>query len=242
MTPLISVEKLNFAYEKSDLILQNVSLTVAAGESIAIFGPNGGGKTTFLKLLMGFLKPTKGKISLFGKAPKEMRSKIGYVPQTSEYDAQFPITLFELVLMGALSELTWFGRYPKESKQKAEEALAKVGLLHKQKAAFGTLSGGEKQRALLARALVGSPELLLLDEPTANVDSKAEEMIYSLLKELKNKMTIIMISHDLKTVIDQVDRLLCIHRTMCSYHPSEVCEHFTHGLYHSLPSREEVLL
>lgn len=231
MPTTIKIKKLSFGYEKR-VILHDIDLSVREGEFLAIFGPNGGGKTTFLKLLMGFLKPSKGEISLFDSTPKKARKRIGYVPQVMQFDREFPISVFELVLMGCLSKANWWGILPKEAKQKAEEALHKVGLLDYKERAFGTLSGGQAQRALIARALVADPDLLLLDEPTASVDPDAEAQIQQLLLKLKGSMTILMVTHDLQGIVEKADRLLCIHRTLTSFTPQEVCEHFAVGLYH----------
>jgi zinc transport system ATP-binding protein len=222
--PLIEIKDLTFSYDKVP-VLEKVNLTVSRGEFIGIFGPNGGGKTTFLKLLMGFLKPSAGSIHL-------ANPKIGYVPQVTRFDKQFPISVLEIVLMGLLSESTWWGGFSKGAKKQAEQALDQVGLLDKQHQAFGTLSGGQAQRALIARAIAGGPELLFLDEPTANIDPAAEEEIYELLLKLKSSMTILMVTHDLQDVIYKVDRLLCIHRSVTPFLPKEICEHFALGLYH----------
>lgn len=228
---ILEIENLSFGYEKNP-ILQRVDLSVHEGEFIVIFGPNGGGKTTFLKLLMGFLKPDSGKISLFHKTPRKAREKLSYVPQVAQFDRQFPLSVLELVLMGCLKKLTWWGSFPNEMKKKALHALEKVGLADKHAQAFGTLSGGQAQRALIARALVSDPSLLLLDEPTASVDPEAEIQIQELLLQLKGSMTILMVTHDLQALIEKADRLLCVHRTVTSYSPKQVCEHFAAGLYH----------
>jgi len=228
---LIEICNLNFSYDKV-LVLENVNVKIFRGEFIGIFGPNGGGKTTLLKLLMGFLNPDAGKVLLFGRPPKTERKNIGYVPQVARFDKQFPISVLELVLMGCLSQLRWWGGYPAKTIEKAKEALEKVGLLDITDQPFGTLSGGQAQRALIARALVSHPSLLLLDEPTASVDPQAEKEIYQLLDQLKEKMTIIMVTHDLQTIVNKAERLLCVHRHVTSYQPKEICEHFALGLYH----------
>lgn len=229
---IIEINDLEFSYGEIP-ILEHVNLAIDQGEFIGIFGPNGGGKTTFLKLLMGFLKPTKGDIVLFQGSPKLWRPRIGYVPQVTRFDAQFPISVLELVFMGLLSKSTWWGGIPSYAKQKAKDCLAKVDLLDKQHQAFGTLSGGQAQRALIARALASDPDLLLLDEPTASVDIEAEREIYQLLKNLKGSMTILMVTHDLQGIIDQVERLLCVHRQITLFSKKDLCEHFALGLYHS---------
>lgn len=227
----IEVNNLTFYRDKS-LILSNLNLTVEKGEFIGIFGPNGGGKTTFLKLLLGLLKPTRGKVQIYGCDPESVRSIIGYVPQAKSFDPQFPITVLEVVLMGLLSKSNWRGAYNKEAKKKARRALEKVKLLDKEDQPFGTLSGGQAQRVLIARALVGEPEILLLDEPTVSIDADAERNIYELLNELKGDITILMVTHDLQSIISRAERLICIQQKLSIYLPKEVCEHFALGLYH----------
>lgn len=228
----IDVKNLSYSYEKT-LVLEDVSFTIKKGEFVGIFGPNGGGKTTLLRLLMGFNKPGKGKIHLFDKSPLALRPRIGYVPQINRLDKHFPISVLELVLMGCLSSSNLFGKLCSSSRDKALQALEKVGLLDKNDQPFGTLSGGQAQRVLIARAIVNNPELLFLDEPTASVDPAAEEMILDILEKLKGNMTILMVTHDLQTIVRKVEKLLCVHRHVHSLLPNEVCEHFGLGLYHS---------
>ncbi len=230
--PAIRLENVAFSYEKTE-ILSNVNISIEKGEFIGIFGPNGGGKTTLLKMLMGFLQPDNGTVSILGLSPKESRPLIGYVPQITKLDKQFPITVAEVVEMGCLSKINFFGKLSNHYKQKAMDSLEKVGLADKKNESFGKLSGGQAQRVLIARALASDPKILLLDEPTASVDPVAEEEILSLLSSLKGKMTILMVTHDLQTILKDVGKLLCVHRNVHSLSPSEVCEHFGLGLYHS---------
>lgn len=227
----VSFTDVNFAYG-THVVLKNVSFAIKSGEAVGIIGPNGGGKTTLLKLMMGFLKPLSGSIKLFGLPSSQAIGKIGYVPQVAHFDKQFPISVFELVLSGRLSQLPWYGSFRRQAYEEAEEMLAKVGLLEFKDRAFGTLSGGQAQRALIARALIAKPELLLLDEPTASVDPQAEAYIYGLLKELQGKIAIVMVTHDLNAAIEQVQRVLCVQNSVISLRPEEVCEHFAVGLYH----------
>jgi zinc transport system ATP-binding protein len=228
---VIQIEHLDFAYGET-LALQDVCLTVCKGEFIGLFGPNGGGKTTLLKLLMDFLAPTRGTVHLFGSSPKAMRTRIGYVPQHRRFDSTFPISALEVVLLGCLSKLRW-GHFSFQLKERAREALQRVGLSHKASVPFGTLSGGEAQRVLIARAIVNAPELLLLDEPTSNIDPQAEQLIYQLLAELNQTMTILMVSHDLQTILNRVRRFICIQRRVTPIATKELCEHFALGLYHT---------
>lgn len=227
----VSFTDVSFAYG-SNVIFKNVSFAIQSVESVGVIGPNGGGKTTLLKLIMGFLKPQSGSITLFGLSPAQAIGKIGYVPQVANFDRQFPISVYELVLSGRLSQLPWYGSYRRQTCEEAEEVLAKVGLLEFKDRALGTLSGGQAQRALIARALIAKPELLLLDEPTASVDPQAEAYIYGLLKELQEKIAIVMVTHDLNAAIEQVQRVLCVQNNVISLRPEEVCEHFAVGLYH----------
>ncbi len=232
-SPLVEFKEVSFSYPGSE-ILKDISFKIFPSEFIGIIGPNGGGKTTLLKLILGFLKPSSGNILIFGEKAGNSwgMSPISYVPQSIRYDRDFPITVEEVVLSGLISQLPWYGRFKSEDKKKAKRALEKVGLTHLKNVPFGTLSGGQSQRVLIARALVSNPQLLLLDEPTASVDSQAESDIYKLLQNLKGDMTILMVTHDLGIAIDQVDRVLCVQGQVISLKPEEVCKHFVFGLYH----------
>lgn len=231
MKSVIEIEDLCFAYQDVN-VLQHVSCRVFSGDYVGIIGPNGGGKTTLLKLILGFLKPTSGKIRVFGQPPPADLSRIAYVPQAMRFDKQFPISVLEVVLLGRLSHLPWYGRYSNEDLQAARNALERVGLLSLQHHPFGTLSGGQAQRTLIARALVSNPELLLLDEPTASIDAQAQADIYRVLEDLRGSMTILMVTHDLEAAIKHVKSVLCVQQTVKVFTPQEVCEHFAMGLYH----------
>lgn len=230
--PVISLFHLGFSYDDVPILKQE-TLGIAQGSFVGIIGPNGGGKTTLLKLLMGFLQPTKGQVRVFGQSPEKARRKIGYVPQVHKCDREFPITVQELVLLGALSNTSLFGRYSKETKEKANQLMEELGLSSHMKKTFGSLSGGLAQRALLARALLSDPGLLLLDEPTANVDPASTTLIIEKLESLKTQKTILIVTHDLRTIAEKVDRILCVQGQITSYRPEEICEHFAFGLYHT---------
>lgn len=230
--PIIEVQDLSYAYQETS-VLKNVNFSIFSGEFLGIIGPNGGGKTTLLRLLMGFLKPTSGSIRIFGTPPNQRTNyHISYVPQILRFDKQFPISVLELVLMGRLCHLPWYGRFSKNDVEAAKKALSIVKLSAYEKQSIGSLSGGQSQRALIARALVSEPDLLLLDEPTANVDTQSEHEIFDILKGLKKQMTILMVTHNLSMVIEHVERVLCVQREVLSLEPKEVCEHFGIGLYH----------
>ena len=237
--PVVAFTDVTFGYGKLPVI-EETSLTIERGEFIGLIGPNGGGKTTLLKLMMGWLEPGKGAIKLFGKGPKMEMGKIGYVPQSLPFDRKFPISTLELVLGGRLAHTPWYGSYGSRNKAQARKALEQVGLEDKAPDPVSSLSGGELQRALIARALASEPELLLLDEATAHVDHPTQTLIYNLLALLAGKTTIVMVTHDLETAIHRVDRILCVQRTISSLSKEEVCEHFALGLYHPplLPEEE----
>lgn len=223
---MIEVKELSFSRGKT-LILENINLQIKKGEFVGIFGPNGGGKTTFLKLLLGLLKPTHGSIRIFDETPENARVHIGYVPQAKLFDPQFPISVLEVVMMGLLSK-----KKEKNRKEKARKILETLNLLDKEDKPFGTLSGGQAQRVLIARALIAEPEILLLDEPTVSIDAEAEKTIYALLTQLKGTMTILMVTHNLQPILEKTDKLICIQQKLSIYQPKEVCEHFALGLYH----------
>lgn len=244
--PLITFDQVSFSYSNTP-VLKEVSFHVYPGEFIGMIGPNGGGKTTLLKLILGFLKPAKGKVYVFGQnavSHSAYSNRLAYVPQSGRFDRDFPISVEEVVLSGLISHLPWYGRFRAADRQAAKEALERTRLSHLAEHPFGTLSGGQAQRVLIARALVSKPELLLLDEPTASVDSQAEADIYALLNQLKGQMTILMVTHDLGVAIDQVERVLCVQGSVISLKPEEVCKHFAFGLYHMplMPSSSSVPL
>jgi len=233
----LDIHTLSFAYG-STYALEEVSFSVKEGAFVGVFGPNGGGKTTLLHLILGFLKPTRGNISVFGKSPKQAHAKIGWVPQTFHFDRYFPISVEEVVLGGRLSHLSWRGQFSKLDREAVSHSLEKVGMKKFINAPFAALSGGQAQRVLIARALVSSPSLLILDEPTASVDYQAQIEIYNMLKQLKGKMTILMVTHDLDSAVEYVDTLFCVQRSLTEMSPKKVCEHFALGLYHS-PLKKE---
>lgn len=240
MQPAIVVKDLSFSYQDMP-VLSNISFEVQPGQFIGVIGPNGGGKTTLLKLLLAFLKTNTGEIEIFGQNPVAARQHMAYVPQSLRFDKQFPISVMELVLEGRLSHLPWYGRFSNNDKQIAMDALNRVGLADLYNRPFGSLSGGQAQRALIARALASQPRLLLLDEPTASVDAQAEADIYAILKKLQGDMTIMMVTHNLQAAIELVEEVICVQNTAMVLDPKEVCEHYAFGLYHAplikLPSQ-----
>jgi len=190
-------------------VLQGANFRIEERELVAMIGPNGGGKTTLLKLILGLIRPDSGTVSVFGAESASARSRIGYMPQYAHHDPLFPVTVLDVVLMGRL-ERRWGGPYLRSDREVALAALAEVGLVALAKRLFQNLSGGQRQRVLIARALATEPDILLLDEPTANVDIVVETQFYEILKQLNERMTIVMVSHDLGLVSKIVDKVICV--------------------------------
>jgi len=212
-------------------ILDNLSLSVSEGEFLGIVGPNGGGKTTLLKVILGLLQPVSGTVRIFGKSPRLARKRIGYVPQRLFFDRDFPVTVNDTVFMGRLSSRGLFARYGKEDSMMVEQALETVGMTGLKKHLVGELSGGEIQRMLIARALVGQPDLLLLDEPTASIDPEMKTTIYDLLDRLHTSMTLIMVSHDTGAISQHVSRTVCLSCGMVTHGPGDITREELSGMY-----------
>ncbi len=229
--PIIEIKNVSFQYRES-LILKDISLSFAKGGFYILMGPNGGGKTTLLKLIMGLLSPKTGTVLIEGSPPQEMRCSIGYVPQTLFFDSLFPLTVLECVLMGQLSKLTWYGKFPKEIKEKALNLLNSLGILALKNRTIGSLSGGQRQRTLLARALLCDPDILLLDEPTSGLDLEASTFIQSKLQELRGKKTILMVTHSLTEMTQSIDQAICISTTATRIPSNQLCKHYAMGVYH----------
>lgn len=220
-----------FAYDRH-LVLEDVTLDIAPLDFVSIIGPNGGGKTTLLKLLLGLLEPSRGSVRVFGKPPREARMRIGYMPQHTQLDPLFPATALDVALMGRLRPGITFGARPSADRAAAMRALAAVGLDDRAAEPFSNLSGGQKQRVLIARALTGDPQLLLLDEPTSNLDIHIESELFSLLREMNQRMTIVLVSHDVGFVSQLVRTVVCVNRKAVIHPTSEVTPELIHEAYH----------
>lgn len=217
-SPIIRITDLDFSYQDHP-VLEAVNLEVQEGELGSIVGPNGGGKTTLLKLILGLLKPDRGKIKVFGENPEKARLKIGYMPQHAHLDPLFPVSVLNVVLMGQLGRI---GGYSCKALETARGALSEVGLSDYEKNSFHQLSGGQRQRVLIARALCTEPQLLLLDEPTANIDPQSEENLYETLVRLNRRMTILLVSHDLGFVSQVVKSVICVNRQVVIHPTSNI--------------------
>jgi zinc transport system ATP-binding protein len=213
---LVTVQNLTFSYEK-ETILDSLSLTVDKGDFLAIIGPNGGGKSTLLKLLLGLLKSPKGCITLFGHDPSKKLKNLGYVPQNTNINIHFPIQVIEVVMMGERTKRRTLFGYSKNEIASATDALRQVGMEHFSQHKIGELSGGQRQRVMIARALYAHPKLLILDEPTSNIDSSGQKEIYELLKTLNQTITVVVVSHDISVILEYANKVAYINKTL-SYH------------------------
>ena len=202
----------DFSYDHLP-VLEDVNFHFHEGEFIALVGPNGSGKTTLLKLILGLEKTQRGEISLFGNKSKHNRSQIGYVPQHATYDPTFPISVLEVVRMGMVSAFSF--KHSVLDDKAAMDALSQVEIADLCNRSYSELSGGQRRRVLVARSLVAHPKMLILDEPTANMDSESEKRLFNTLRFLKGKTTILIVTHDMSTVSSLTDRVFCI----SSHHP-----------------------
>lgn len=209
----IEIKNLSFSYGPTKA-LENINLRLKENIFLSIIGPNGGGKTTLFNLMLGLLEPDTGTIKIFSKNPKDARNLIGYVPQINDFNKDLPATALDVVLSALASKKSLMQKIDDADREYARESLKQVGMLEHQNRQISRLSGGQIQRVLIARALVRSPRILLLDEPVSNIDSKTQKSIYSLLKELKKNMTIIMITHDISTTSAYVDEVACLNVKM----------------------------
>ncbi|MDR0932467.1 MAG: metal ABC transporter ATP-binding protein [Victivallales bacterium] len=228
---IVELSHVSFGYEPGILTLDDVSFQIERGRSGCIVGPNGGGKSTLLRLLLGLLSPQKGELKVFGKNPSAVRQRVGYMPQYHQLDAAFPVTVLEVVLMGRMHR-GFFGRYNQADHQSAKKALDDMGIGELTARSFSELSGGQRQRVLIARALASDPELLLLDEPTANIDPGAEEQFYNTLNILRQRMTVLTVSHDLGFVNREIDLVICVNRKVTIHEAAAFSAETANEVYH----------
>lgn len=217
--PVAEAEQVTFAYPESGAgpVLEDVDLRIEARDFLGLIGPNGGGKTTLLKILLGLLAPQRGRVRVFGEPPVKVRHRIGYVPQHASIDATVPASVLDVVLMGRLARSSWGPRYRAIDVDAAMAALGQTAADDLAGRPIAVLSGGQRQRVLIARALAAEAELLLLDEPTTGIDVRREEEFMELLAELNQRLPIVMVSHDVSLVCEHLKRVACINRRLSWY-------------------------
>jgi len=218
---IVDVKQMTFSYN-DQVVLENVDLNIHEGDFVAMIGPNGGGKTTLLKLILGLLTPSKGTIHVFDLPPRKAAYNTGYVPQDVHINRNFPITVMDVVLMGKLAPGKRWARNTSQNRSAALQALAHMEMEAFSGTKIGELSGGQRQRVFIARALVTRPRLLLLDEPTASIDSKGQADFFRLLGTLNKDMTILVVSHDLLAISRQVKTVACVNRSLHYHQHAEI--------------------
>jgi zinc transport system ATP-binding protein len=219
--PVVEIENLDFAFGRHPILL-GVNLQIQGGDFVSFIGPNGGGKSTLLRIMLGLLSPTRGVVRLLGRSPAAARYRVGYMPQHPHFDDSFPVTALDVVLMGRLGRRPLVGPYRRRDRLAAARALAEVEAADLRDRSLGELSGGERQRVLIARALATDPELLFLDEPTASLDPGVQDELYDLLRELNRRMTILIVSHDVGVVSRHVSKVVCVNVHVDQHPSSEI--------------------
>lgn len=215
--PLIKITDLSASYDDKT-VLSHINLTVYEQDFLGVIGPNGGGKTTLVKSILGLHQPNKGQISFFKEGKETPEINMGYLPQYNSIDKKFPISVYEVVLSGLSKQKSLFKRYSKEQHEQVREIIVRMGLEGCENRAIGQLSGGQLQRAMLGRALVSNPEVVILDEPNTYIDKRFEAKLYELLEEINRERAIILVSHDIGTVLQNVKTIACVNETL-DYHP-----------------------
>jgi zinc transport system ATP-binding protein len=219
--PVIEIRRLSFAYNRQP-VLEEVDLTIERGDFVAVIGPNGGGKTTLLKLMLGLLQPMSGTVSIMNQSADRASHHIGYVSQDVAVNRGFPITALEVALMGKLTPGYHWHRQRRQDRLEALAALEKMGMDGYAQRRIGELSGGQRQRVFIARALLTHPDILLLDEPTANVDPEGQAELYELLKELNREVTVVVVSHEWLVISTYVKSVACVNRRLHFHHHPEI--------------------
>jgi zinc transport system ATP-binding protein len=211
--PLAEVRDVTFGYGR-EVVLDHVNLTIESHDFLAVIGPNGGGKTTLLKAILGLVRPWSGEVAFHLPSGSDPRGRLGYVPQFSTFDRDFPLRIADMVLMGRLGRRSLLRPYSREDRAAAERALERLGLTGIARSHASEVSGGQLQRALIARALVSEPEILFLDEPTASIDAESRETLRELLEDLNRAIPIVVVTHDVTSLAPMVKRIACINRKL----------------------------
>lgn len=230
MSNVVEIDNLSFAYAGVP-VLEHISLDIPERQFLGIVGPNAGGKSTLLKIILGLLKPQQGHIKVLGKSPKKARPDLGYVPQYPAFARDFPVTVEQVVLMGRLGQGRVIGGYSRNDKAICHRVMEETEIRNLAQRRIDQLSGGQLQRVLVARALACEPRILLLDEPTANIDMRVENELFDLLKILNKRMTILVVSHDIAFISGYVHRVACLNRTLICHHTENIDGQVIQELY-----------
>ncbi|MCC8197810.1 MAG: metal ABC transporter ATP-binding protein [Tannerellaceae bacterium] len=230
MNKIIEIRNVSAGYGKK-VVLRDINLDVFQDDFLGIIGPNGGGKTTLLKLILNLLSPMEGEIRFYVKGQKVPKVRIGYLPQMNQIDKKFPVSVKEVVASGLSFEKPRFRSFTPEQEERIEEVLLQMGLEDLSGRAIGELSGGQLQRVLLGRSIVSNPQVLILDEPNSYVDKRFESRFYQLLEEINQRSAIILVSHDMGTVLTLVKNIACVNETLHYHAGSNISEEWLGETY-----------
>jgi len=228
---IVDIKDVGFGYDGGEPVLEDVNLSIREGDFIAMIGPNGGGKTTLLKLMLGLLTPDKGTIRVMDRPPLKAAPHIGYVPQDVHINPSFPITAFDVVMMGTLTPRKRWHNHSVSDRRKAMAALERMDMGALAQKKIGALSGGQRQRIFIARALVTEPRLMLLDEPTASIDTKGQADMFKMLAELNRDVTILVVSHDLLVISHYAKSVACVNRNIHYHDQAEITGDMLEEMY-----------
>lgn len=231
MEKLIELNDVSVSYD-TKVVLRNVSFKLWENDFLGIIGPNGGGKTTLIKVILGLLKPGSGVISFFHNDQETNSLKTGYLPQINQIDKRFPISVYEVIASGLMSERKRLGSYTTTQRKQILDTIEQMGLDRLSKRPIGELSGGELQRTLLGRAVVSSPQVLILDEPNTYVDKLFESRLYELLKIINERTAIILVSHDVGTILPLVKNVACVNETLHYHAGNNITEGWLDEAFH----------
>lgn len=232
---LLELKDITVGYDPQKPVLQDINLNVYKHDFLGIIGPNGGGKTTLLKTILGLIQPSKGKIIFSKNNEIAEKINIGYLPQINKIDKKFPISVFDVILSGLTPKRNFFNYYSEEQKKKAQTTAEQMGLRELLNRPIGNLSGGQLQRTLLGRAIVDSPDLLILDEPSSYVDKRFETDFYKILEEINKQTAIILVSHDVGTVISLVKNIACVNQGLHYHSGSNISSEWLRENYIACP-------
>jgi zinc transport system ATP-binding protein len=231
MNKLIEIQNITVAYG-AKTVLRDISFVLWENDFLGMIGPNGGGKTTLLKAILGLLKPSEGNIIFYANGQPVSGLKIGYLPQINQIDKDFPISVFEVVASGLMAKKAGWRKYSNGQLQQINDTLDRMGMSKKAKSPVGKLSGGELQRVLLGRAIVSHPKILILDEPNTYVDKYFESRLYQLLEEINEDIAIILVSHDTGTILPLVKNIACVNETLHYHAGNNMSEEWLGQVYH----------
>ena len=228
--PAIALRNVHFRRGRVP-VLEDIELSIQRGAFLALLGPNGSGKTTLLRVILGLITPQSGTVEVLGGPPSAARGRVGYVPQRAAFDLDFPIAAHEVVCMGRLPRKRWLRRYDASDREAAQRALETMEVAHLADRAIGALSGGELQRVLIARAIAMEPEVLLLDEPTASLDERIGRGVWEILEELSQRMTVVLVSHDIGAISRYVREVACLNRRLHRHPNGELTDEILEATY-----------